>query len=86
MSNIKYNSTSGSKLKKAASSPDTSKLHVIAKDNGWVVKKEGSARAQKSYKYKKEAVSGALVTIKKGNAKAVVIHKKDGKIESWKFK
>lgn len=84
MSSVKYKSDLGTKIKKAASSPDATKLHVIAKDNGWIVKKEGAQRAQKAYKLKREAVAGALSTVKKGTAKAVIIHKKDGTIESWK--
>lgn len=84
MARISYKSDLGSKIKKAAAKPDSSKLHVIAKDNGWVVKKEGAQRAQKAYKLKKEAVAGALGTIKKGGAKAVIIHKRDGTIEAWK--
>jgi Holliday junction resolvase len=84
MSSIKYKTDLGSKLKKAAASPDSSKLHVIAKNNGWIVKKEGAQRAQKAYKLKKEAVEGALITVRKGEAKAVIVHKKDGTIEAWK--
>lgn len=84
MSRVKYKSDLGAKLKKAASKPDATKLHVIAKDNGWIVKKEGAQRAQKAYRLKKEAVAGALVTVRKGAAKAVIVHKKDGTIESWK--
>lgn len=84
MARISYKSDLGTKIKKAAASPDGSKLHVIARDNGWIVKKEGAQRAQKVYKYKKEAVAGALTTVKKGAAKAVIVHKRDGTIESWK--
>lgn len=84
MAKVSYKSDLGTKIKKAAASPDGSRLHVISKDNGWVVKKEGAQRAQKAYKYKREAVAGALVTVKKGAAKAVIVHKKDGTIESWK--
>ena len=84
MARVSYSRELGTKIKKAAAKPDGSKLHVIARDNEWIVKKEGSQRAQKVYKYKKEAVAGALVTVKKGSARAVVVHKKDGTIESWK--
>ncbi len=81
---VKYKKEVGAKIKSAASKPDASKLHVIAKDNAWIVKKEGAQRAQKVYRYKKEAVEGALINVKKGTAKAVIVHKKDGSIESWK--
>lgn len=84
MARVGYKSDLGSKIKRAAAKPDSSKLHVIAKDNGWIVKKEGAQRAQKAYKLKKEAVAGALVKVRKGAARAVVVHKRDGTIESWK--
>lgn len=58
------------------------RTHVVKRDSGWAVKKEGSQRATKVYKTKEQAVKGAEKTRKSGND--VVVHKKDGSIQKWK--
>lgn len=66
-----------------AKKQSTSKrTHVVKRDSGWAVKKEGSQRATKVYKTKEQAVKGAEKSRKSGND--VVIHKKDGSIQQWK--
>jgi uncharacterized protein DUF2188 len=56
------------------------RIHVISRDGGWAVKKEGSSRASKIYSTKDAAVRGAKKTSK---GQDVVVHKKDGSIEKW---
>jgi uncharacterized protein YdaT len=66
--------------KKTASSKKNGKVHVISRQTGWAVKKEGNTRASKVYKTKNEAVKGARSSSK---GRDVVVHKKDGSIERW---
>ena len=58
-----------------------SRVHVIKRQDGWVVKKEGALRASKKYTTKKEAVREA--TILSIHGYDLVIHRKDGTIEKW---
>jgi hypothetical protein len=81
---VTFKSELGSKIRNAAASPNTFRLHIIAKNSQWMVKKEGAIRATKIYKVKKEAIHGAISAAKKGGLKEIIIHKKDGTIESVK--
>lgn len=67
-------------MAKKSSSPK--RTHVVKRDSGWAVKKEGAQRATKVYKTKDQAVKDAEKSRKAGND--VVIHKKDGSIQEWK--
>lgn len=58
------------------------RTHVVKRDSGWAVKKEGAQRATKVYTTKEQAVKGAEKSRKSGSD--VVIHKKDGSIQQWK--
>jgi hypothetical protein len=65
----------------AKKSPNSNKrIHVISRNGGWAVKKEGNAKASKIYSTKDAAVKGARKTSKGHD---VVVHKKDGSIEKW---
>jgi hypothetical protein len=64
---------------KPPSSPK--RTHVVKRDSGWAVKKEGTKRATKVYTTKEQAVKGAEKSRKSGSD--VVIHKKDGSIQKW---
>ena len=81
MARVIYKSELGTKIRKAAASPDFTKLHVIARDNKWIVKREGSTRAQKIYKSKVDAVKEALIIVKKKRARQVIVHTENGTIE-----
>jgi hypothetical protein len=67
-------------MAKKATSSKGKKVHVISRNGGWAVKREGTARASKIYRTKAAAVSGAQ---KSSKGRDVVIHKKDGSIEKW---
>ncbi len=84
MARARYGSEIGNKVKKAAASPDPSRLHVMARGVQWIVKKEGAQRAQRVYSTKKQAVDGAMAQVNSGAASVVIVHKKDGMIEAWK--
>ncbi len=57
------------------------RTHVVKRDSGWAVKKEGTKRASKVHKTKDEAIKDARRQKKSGSD--VVIHKKDGSIQKW---
>lgn len=57
------------------------RTHIVKRDNGWAVKKEGFLRATKIYDTKDKAINGAQKNNKAGSD--LIIHKKDGSIEKW---
>lgn len=57
------------------------RAHVVKRDSGWAVRKEGAKKASKVYKTQADAVRGARVLKKSGSD--VVIHKRDGSILKW---
>ena len=60
----------------------TQRAHVVKRESGWAVKKEGNEKASKVYRTKEEAIQGAEKLREKGSD--VVIHKGDGSIQDWK--
>ena len=57
------------------------RTHIVERDSGWAVKKEGAKRASKVYATKDKAVKGAAKSRKAGSD--LVIHKKDGSIKRY---
>ena len=57
------------------------RVHVISRDKGWALKKEGLSRATKIHQSKEAAVKSARKLVRRGHD--VIIHKKDGSIERW---
>ena len=57
------------------------RVHVIARKQGWAVKKEGLSRASKVYSTKETAVVDARRFKSKGHD--LIVHKQDGSIERW---
>ena len=53
--------------------------HVVPRDNGWAVKKEGASKDTKIFNTQKEAENLAT-QIAKNNKSEVLIHGKNGKI------
>jgi len=70
------------KFTKAASS-NSNRVHVVPSKDGWSVKKEGSKRAT-AVKPTKEGAIKAAKNVK--SAERIVVHKKDGTIQSNKKK
>lgn len=66
-------------FRKAASS-NSGRVHVVPTQNGWAVKKEGATRASSVSPTKAEALKAAH-SIK--SADKIVVHKKDGTIQSY---
>lgn len=57
------------------------RVHVISRDKGWAVKKEGLSRATRIHRSKEAAVSSAGKLKTRGHD--VIIHRRDGSIERW---
>ena len=66
-------------MAKRSASSSKKRIHVISRNGGWAVKKEGNLKATKVYSTKAAAIKGAKRSSK---GHYVVIHKKDGSIES----
>lgn len=66
---------------KNTSSDSAKRAHVIKRESGWAVKKQGSERAIKIYDTKAEAVKGAEKLKNKGHD--IIVHRQDGSIEQW---
>ncbi len=66
----------------AKSKTSSDRMHIIKRDTGWAVKREGASKASKVYDTKEEAVKGTDSFSKSGHD--VIIHKRDGSIEKWK--
>ena len=60
---------------------DKNRIHVIKRENGWAVKKEGGLKATRIYSNKKDAEENSMSYRKKGYD--VIIHRTDGSIEKW---
>jgi len=57
------------------------RIHIISRNDGWAVKKEGSSRASRIYESKVSAIRSAKALRQKGND--IVVHKRDGTIQKW---
>lgn len=57
------------------------RVHIISREQGWAIKKEGLSRATSVYGKKDSAISGAKKLRRQGHD--IVIHKRDGSIERW---
>ena len=67
---------------KTRNSDSSKRLHVIKRDSGWALKRQGASRANKIYGDENKAIKAAESYRKKGHD--VVVHKKDGTIQNWK--
>lgn len=66
-----------------AASTNSGRIHVVPTQDGWAVKKEGATRATSVSPTKAEALKAAH-SIKSANR--IVVHKKDGTIQSYNRK
>jgi uncharacterized protein YdaT len=57
--------------------------HVLpAKAGVWLVRTEGSSSSSNTYRTKAEAVSGAKEIAKRQTHSQVIVHKRDGKVQT----
>jgi hypothetical protein len=57
------------------------RAHVIKRESGWAVKKEGNLKATKVYKTQDAAIKGAQKLRSSGHD--VIVHGRDGSIKNW---
>lgn len=57
-------------------------IHVIKRETGWSVKREGSPRAASVHKTREEAITNARKLARRSARSLVVVHRADGSIES----
>ena len=57
------------------------RVHIISRDKGWAIKKEGLSRASQIRRNKEAAIKSAKKLKRRGFD--IVVHRKDGSIERW---
>jgi uncharacterized protein YdaT len=57
-------------------------FHVIKRETGWSVKREGASRAASVHKTREEAITNARKLARQSKQSVVVVHSEDGSIES----
>jgi hypothetical protein len=57
-------------------------FHVIKRETGWSVKREGTSRATSVHKTREEAINNAHKLARQSKQSLVVVHNEDGSIES----
>lgn len=62
-------------------SVDTSRTHIIKRENGWAVKKEGASKASRVFDTKELALKSVKNSTYAGTD--IVIHRSDGSVEKW---
>jgi len=67
--------------KNSSKNRSSSRVHIISREDGWAIKKEGNTRATKVYENKDTAIKNARKLIEQGHD--VIVHKKDGSIQKW---
>lgn len=56
------------------------RTHIIKRENGWAVKKQGTSKASKVYQTQDEAIRSAK---KMKSSSEIVVHRRDGSIRNW---
>lgn len=57
-------------------------VHVVPRNDGWVIRMEGSSRATAVHKTQRAAVEAARVIARNQNTD-LVIHGRDGRVRDW---
>ena len=68
------------KLGQAAKSPKKMVLHIIARGEQWIIKREGALKAYRVCKTKDEAIENAKDLLQKGSADSIIVHFQDGTV------
>ena len=70
----------GQKLAIAASSPEKNNLHIIARGEHWIIKREGAQKAYRICEKQEQAIKDAKEMIHRGLATHIIIHEDDGTV------
>lgn len=57
------------------------RVHIIKRDDGWVLKRDGAKRAYRWFNTKEEAID--LAKNYRSRGYDVVVHRTDGTVERW---
>ena len=68
------------KLENAAKSPEKNNLHIIARGDFWIIKREGAQKAYRIFDSKSKAIDDAKEMIQNGSALHIIIHQQDGNV------
>ncbi len=68
------------KLEDAAKSPEKNNLHIIARGEHWIIKREGALKAYRIYDNKELAIKNAKEMVERGNALVIIIHDNNGNV------
>lgn len=68
------------RVKKRAKPKTSAHLHVVPRNDGWVVRTEGRSRATSIHSSQREAIEAARKLAKKA-ATTLIIHRRDGRIK-----
>lgn len=68
-------------MSKKSGKATSKRVHIISREDGWAIKKQGASRASKIYQNKETAIKNAQKMRKTGHD--VIVHKKDGSIQKW---
>ena len=55
-------------------------LHIIARGEQWIIKREGALKAYRICATKDEAIENAKDLLQKGSAESIIIHFQDGTV------
>ncbi|MDI9365844.1 MAG: DUF2188 domain-containing protein [Flavobacterium sp.] len=61
---------------------NTARVHIVKRDAGWAIKKEGKERASSLHDNKQDALRASNSLTKKGFD--VIVHNADGSVSKWK--
>lgn len=70
----------GHKLAIAASTPEKNNLHIIARGEHWIIKREGAQKAYRICETQDQAINNAKEMITRGLATHIIIHEDDGTV------
>lgn len=69
-------------LEPAKPSSQAENYHVIKRENGWSVKREGTSRAASIHSTQREAIETARKLARRASVSSVIVHSEDGSIKS----
>lgn len=68
------------KLEVASKSPERNNLHIIARGELWIIKREGAQKAHRILDTRSQAIQQAKEMMEKGIASSIIIHNEDGTV------
>lgn len=70
------------KLEPTTPTSQPENIHVIKRESGWSVKREGASRATSVHKTQREAIQSARKLARRASESSLIVHGEDGSIKS----